>query len=118
MVWPFSRKKVIDLTKDAKVSMPVKKLHEQDYKDFTNADAEKPSDVTNAFSFLSNIASSSSAENSSAKEFREISKSSPQHLKVRIDDIEYKLDSLRTRIDKIIERLELAERKIDRNDRR
>ena len=107
-MWPFKEKKVIDLTaRQIKARRINTEVYEGDYKDLTSSQTPE-----SALGFLSNLASSGSLDTDPSP--LELSKSSPQHLKVRIEDMDYKINSLRSRIDKIIERLELAERKIDR----
>lgn len=111
-MWPFKKKKVIDLTaRQIKVPRINAEIYEGDYKDLTSSQTPE-----SALGFLGNLAMSGS-DSSSSSSISELSKSSPQHLKVKIEDIEYKITSLRSRIDKIIERLELTEKKIDRLER-
>lgn len=100
MVWPFAKKKVIDFTQ-SRVSLPRQKpqaTQTSEYRDLTS---------DSGLGFLGTIASSS--ENTSEL--------GNQHLKVKIEDVEYKLESLNRQISKILDRLDLAEKKIDRNNR-
>ncbi len=106
MVWPFSKKgKVMDFT-SSKIPQP-KNMPSQ-----VAGDVDMTSDVS-SLSFLGAMADSSSSANSSLSG----SGLGEKHLKVKVDDIEYKLDSLSRQIGKILDRLDLAEKKIDRNVR-
>lgn len=105
-MWPFKKKKVIDLTSSKIPSLKTRK-DVSGYKDLTS-DANQES----ALGFLGNLATASSES---------ISEIAPElslkHLKVKIEDIEYKINSLRSRLDKVLDRLDLAEKKIDRQGR-
>lgn len=112
MVWPFKKKKVIDLTQGG-VKIPASiKTRLEGYKDLTpSPDASSES----AFGFLGNLASASESSSNTNLLPDDLSL---RHLKVKIEDIEYKLDSLTRRLTGFIDRLDLAEKKIDRNERR
>ena len=62
--------------------------------------------------FLGAIASSSDSSISQPSNL------STQHLKVKIEDIEYKIDNLMRKFSSIIDRIDLMEKKVDRNERR
>jgi len=107
MVWPFQKKKVLDLT-SSKIKVPesAKTRLENEYKNLTSSGSQE-----SALGFLGNLAGA--AEPSVSNE-----DSSFKHLKVKIEDIEYKLDSLSKRLGSIIDRIDLTEKKIDRIERR
>ncbi len=106
-MWPFKKRKIVDLTRDfekSKIPKEVEdriknKLKKEDYVDVSSTSGE------NALGFLGNMASSSSASKTSL-EFKDI--------KRKIDDFEFKLDSVNRRIDSILDRLDVAERKLNR----
>jgi len=124
-MWLFKKKKVIDMTerqlrqlRTPKPSGSSSNLPVSGYKDLTSSS-------DSALGFLGSIASSALGTSSSS-DFSSVSssglsslnKSSPEHLRVKIEDIEYKINSLKNRIDKILDRLDLAEKKIERQERR
>jgi len=99
MVWPFTKKKVLDLT-GKNFAAKTTKISEQEYADLTQ----------NPLGFLGNMAESvSSASSGDLKQ---------EHFKVKIEDFEYKLDSLSRKISSLIDRIDLVEKKVDRNERR
>ncbi len=75
----------------------------------TSNDAVDMTADVGGLGFLGAMANSSESASSSGLGER--------HLKVKVEDIEYKLDSLSRQISKILDRLDLAEKKIDRNNR-
>ncbi|MCX6748528.1 MAG: hypothetical protein NT076_02900 [Candidatus Pacearchaeota archaeon] len=103
MVWPFKKGKVMDFT-SGKIPMPknLPKTSDNDAVDLTSGDV-------GGLGFLGAMAGSS--ESDSGLGLRE------KHMKVKDEDIEYKLDSISRQIGKILDRLDLAEKKIDRNNR-
>ncbi len=112
-MWPFKKKKVLDLTaKEVKVPKP-SLSNGGEYKDLTSP-VSSSANSESALGFLGNLANSVQPPETSTLPTDEMSL---KHLKVRIEDIEYKIDSLRSRIDKILDRLDLAEKKIDRANR-
>lgn len=116
-MWPFKKNKVIDLTgRELKVPKPsypnVNKMSDSDYQDLTSSDSGS------SLGFLGSLAAASSSNSGSASDLISRGKSSPEHLRVRIEDMEYKINALKNRIDKILDRLDLAEKKIDRFERR
>ena len=125
MVWPFRKKKILDLTSsNNKIPESVRKRLELEYKDLTskpakqevNATSEESSVGSSALGFLGNLAGASkSSESSIGSETEDIH---IKHLKVKIEDIEYKFDSLSRQLGKIMDRLDLAEKKIDKIERR
>ena len=111
-MWPFKKDKVIDLTQSqVKVPASVRARLEGEYKDMASSSSTS-SDSSSALGFLGSMASSASSSDnlSSAGEGRD----TPQHLKVKIDDVEYKIENMRRRMDAVFDRLDLAEKKIDR----
>jgi len=125
MVWPFRKKKILDLTSsNNKIPESVRKRLELEYKDLTskpakqevNATSEESSVGSSALGFLGSLAGASkSSESSIGSEIEDIH---IKHLKVKIEDIEYKFDSLSRQLGKIMDRLDLAEKKIDKIERR
>ena len=106
-MWPFKEKKVLDLTGSVPKTRIIRSnASDSEYKDMTaNSSGES------ALGFLGSMATSASSDNlNSAGESRD----SPQHLKVKVEDVEYKIESLRRRIDAVFDRLDLAEKKINR----
>ncbi len=104
------------------------------YQDLTSNDSSSNSSSGDAsgLGFLGNIAQASGASESSVSSetglssssglntnpISKLSRDSPQHLKVKLEDVEYKVTALKSRMDKILDRLDLAEKKIERWDRR
>lgn len=122
MVWPFKKKKFIDLTEkgsvvsnDSNLTGSSASTGNSEYKDLSQG---------SALGFLGTMAGSaagSSSTNSSTSTPIVSSTSDPlslRHLKVKFEDVEYKMDNLRARVDKILDRLDLAEKRLDRVDRR
>ncbi len=121
MAW-FKKKKndVIDLTKD-EIKIPksvrerlMKKYSSSDYRDLTSKDSSSQNLESggNALGFLGNMASSS--------ETSHLTESSDVNIKDairKIDDFEFKLGSIQRRVDSILDRLEVAEKRLDRFDR-
>lgn len=106
MIWPFKKKKVIDLTSSKIPKSLAKRVgsqisNQQDYKDLTSADSGS------ALGFLGDMASSSSSGNpSSDLEEKDFVR--------KLDDFEFKIDSLSRRISSVLDRLDLAEKKLSR----
>lgn len=111
-MWPFKKKRVIDLTeKELKVPKHLKS-YSQEYKDLTSSSSVSSLDDASGLGFLSSMARSASEDSPFTD------KLSLQNMKVKIEDVEYKINALRSRIDKILDRLDLAEKKIERWERR
>ncbi len=114
MAWLFKKEKVIDLTKDEiKVPASVRERLEGEYKDLTGNSSAGNSDADSgsALGFLGNMAISSESSKSLISNSGDISF---QHLKTKLDDAEYKIESLRRKIDAIFDRVDLTEKKINR----
>ncbi len=109
MGW-FSKKKVIDLTqnKPSVQSKPVlsslSRSSSSGYKDLT-------SNQGNALSFLGTMAG---AGDSSQDIVNVHSSLQTKDMARKIDDVEFKLDSMSRRLSSIIDRLDVAEKKIGR----
>jgi len=112
-MWPFKQKKILDLTQSRiKVPESVRTRLEKEYKDFYNpSSSSSVQSGDSALGFLSSLASSSSQATDEGS-------LSLKHLKVKIEDIEYKLDSLNKRLASFIDRVDLTEKKVDRIERR
>ncbi len=95
MVWPFKKKEVIDLTYLAKRGTV--KTAAPDYKDLSKS---SPPAADSGLGFLGSMASS--AEPSGAS-------------KNKLEDIEYKLDIVSKRVNAMLDRLDLVEKKLDRD---
>ena len=105
MAWPFKKGKVMDFT-SGKIPIP-KNMPSQ----ATGGDVDLTTDV-GGLGFLGAVASSSDSSQSSNLGLG----LGEKHLKAKVEDIEYKQDSLSRQISKILDRLDLAEKKIDRNE--
>jgi hypothetical protein len=105
-MWPFEKKKILDLT-SSKIKVPesVRARLEKEYKDTSSTP-----DIS-GLGFLGAMASSADSQDSGDNiNFK--------HLKVKIEDVEYKLDNLSKRLASFIDRIDLAEKKIDRIERK
>lgn len=126
-MWPFKKKGFVDLTEDLNVPnsgsvvsniKPSRAYSEERYKDLTGTSASTfTTDNASALGFLGNLASSASSSDSASPILTRGSRNSFEHLKVKIEDVEYKINALRSRVDKILDRLELTEKKLDRFER-
>ena len=106
MGW-FKKEKVIDMSHmKAKIAKP------QDCVDLTQAQAQTPQ-TDSGLGFFGAI-----ANNFDSSQAREVGDIHMQHLKVKIEDFEYKLDSFSKRISGLIDRVDLLEKKVDRDLRR
>jgi len=107
MVWPFKKQKEdLDLTILAKRGL-IKPEKEKEI------DMTSPVSDNSAFGFLGAMAS---AESSSSSLSRSSSSSSPNSNK--IDDMEFKLDSLSRKLNSMLDRIDLVEKKLERDLRR
>ena len=105
MVWPFTKKKdVVDWTGYAKKDIVKSQINEE-IRDFTGNSAPAPMADAGALGFLGNMAVASESSPNS------------QLSGNKLDDIEYKLDNLTRRLNAMIDRLDLVEKKIERNVR-
>jgi len=107
MVWPFSRKKVIDFTQ-GEVKLPRRTIATSDYADLSNTGhaqtSSSSSSVGDFFSAVSDSASSSTNFGSGSLE--------AQGMKNKIEDIEYKLDNLSKKLNDLLDRFEVVERRV------
>jgi len=102
MVWPFSRKKVIDLTeKSSNVVKAAPKMQ--------TSSSNGYADLTSGTDLFSAINSGTNS-NSSTSENLEVN-----GLKNKIDDIEYKVEALRKKLNDLLDRFEVVEKKFSRN---
>jgi len=99
MVWPFDKKKILDLTKNVPKNTGISV--DDEYKDLTSSQ-----DSASALGFLGNLATASSSDSGDLD---------LKHLKVKLEDMEYKFENMRKKLDATLDRLDLAEKKIDRN---
>jgi len=105
-MWPFEKKKILDLTSSRiKVPNSVRARLESEYKDTSPVSDVSP------LGFLGAMATSADSSESSGD-------MNLKHLKVKIEDIEYKLDNLSKRLASFMDRVDLTEKKIDRIERR
>mgnify|MGYP001583111346 CR=1 FL=1 len=106
-MWPFDKKsKVLDFTKSP-VRIPNSMTSSKDAVDMTSPNSE-------GLGFLGAIASGSDIPVSEVAN-EDIN---TKHLKVKIEDMEYKVDNLLRKINGVMDRIDLIEKKVDRNDRR
>jgi len=113
MVWPFKKNKILDFTKSQiKIPESVKARLEGEYKETAPQTNTNASSSADALSFLGSMAASSEPSSDAEENL------SLKHLKVKIEDIEYKLDSMARKMSSFIDRVDLTEKKIDRMERR
>lgn len=101
MVWPFSRRKIVDLTEKSfgvVRAQPKTKVSSgsDGYADLTSG--------TDLFSAIGNTSSVSQSDNLEIKD-----------MKNKIEDVEYKLENLRKKINDLLDRFEVVEKKLRRN---
>ncbi|MFH1711250.1 MAG: hypothetical protein ABH840_02985 [Nanoarchaeota archaeon] len=111
MVWPFRKRgDVIDLTYLAKRGL-INVPEQEEYKDLTPVTSEATSSDSD-FSFLGAMASSaepaSTAESTAKRPTPGISSN-------KIEDIEFKLDTITKRVNTMLDRLDLVEKKLSRD---
>jgi len=110
-MWPFKKKKVLDLTKlKAKLETPT---NNNDYKDFSYPQSAQTDN--SGLGFLGNLATSSASSSNPSSLSGDLN---IQHLKVKIEDIEYKLDNLTRKLSSILDRIDLLEKKMNKFERR
>ena len=111
MVWPFkkNRGQIIDLTYLAKRGL-IKVPKQEEYKDLTasQVSASSNQDSDSDLGFLGAMASN--AEPSVSKNHKSTELSSN-----RVEDIEYKLETISKRINSMLDRLDLVEKKLSRD---
>lgn len=119
MVWPFKKRKdVIDLTYLAKRGLIKLPEREEEYKDINPMNIGKESSGSDALSFLSNLAGSSSSSGSSSGSASSLGEEKHDAgMKNKVEDFEFKLDTMRKRIDQLMDRIDLLEKKLARNER-
>ena len=105
MGWFSKKKDVIDFSRMKREIKP-----KEDCVDLTSQPVTQPDE---GFGFFGAIANS--VETGVVKEIGEVHL---QHLKVKIEDVEYKLDNFSKRISGLIDRVDLIEKKMDRFERR
>jgi len=115
MVWPFKKQRdVIDLTYLAKRGL-LKIPKEEEYKDFTASPisaSPASSDSDSDFSFLGAMASSAEPQSTSTPSSHHSTSGISSN---KIEDIEYKLESISKRVNSMIDRLDLVEKKLSRD---
>ena len=115
MGWLFNKKKkILDLTENRQPTRQVVDggITESEYRDLTQKSLQRDNQNNSVGNFFSAISGSSTQENQ-RDDILQL-----KHLKVKFEDIDYKVRALNGRIDKILDRLDLAEKKIDRVDRK
>jgi len=106
MVWPFSRKKVIDFTQ-GEVKLPRRTIATSDYADLSNTGhAQTSSSSSSVGDFFSAVSDSSSQTSSFSGGL------DAQGMKNKIEDIEYKLDNLTKKLHDLLDRFEVVERRV------
>lgn len=96
----FRKKKVLDFTPLRK---DIKK--DEDIQDFTNVQGKDE----NAFGFLGAMAGSADSN------MQDVESIHIKDLKVKLENVEYKLDNFSKRISGLMDRVDLLEKKVDRN---
>lgn len=100
----FRKKKVIDFTPYKK---DIKKP--EDIQDFTNVSGKQED---NSLGFLGAMASSADSG------MQNIENLHIKDLKVKLEDVEYKLDNFAKKLSSMMDRVDLLEKKVDRDLRR
>ena len=126
MVWPFKKSKVLDFTKENfKVPATMKTRLESEYKELNSNPGTETQE--SALGFLGAMASSSEENTGDELTFKsqklEISDDYQKHLflkhlKVKIEDAEYKINNMSKRLNSILDRIDLMEKKLDKFERR
>jgi len=107
MVWPFKKKRVLDLTQGRTNAERVNSgITSDGYQDLTQK-KEEPSG-----SFFGAI-SSSASESLDLPDRKD-----SLNLKVKLEDAEYKLESIGRKVNNMLDRLDVLEKRMDRVDRR
>jgi hypothetical protein len=101
MVWPFSKKKVIDWTGRQPAETTVSSNNE--YKDITSNAGTTGTDL---FSAVASGAVNFSSQDNSLE---------AKGLKNKIEDVEYKVETLRKKLNDLLDRFEVVEKKTQRN---
>lgn len=109
MAWWKKERGVVDLTYLNKRGLL--KTPQDDVKDFTSS-SNPANDGGNAFGFLAGMASSAEPSPALSSSASSVSDSG---MKNKIEDFEYKLDTLSRRINSVLDRLDLVEKKVERD---
>ena len=122
-MWPFANKKeVIDFTRKEdytpRKSTTTSTVGYDDLTKINNAAIPTSLNSSTEVQIPESSFDFSSMANVGTENLKKEDELSMKHLGVKIEDIEYKIDSLRSQINKIFDRLDLAEKKIDRGNRR
>jgi hypothetical protein len=113
MVWPFSKRRVIDLT-DARM-IPVRQqsnvVSNGGYADLTNSNNTQQSTANTSSSagvtdFFSAVSDSASTSSFSSPELE------AKGIKNKIEDVEYKLQNLTKKLNDLLDRFEVVERRV------
>ena len=102
MVWPFSKKKVIDWTGRQPVETTVSSNSE--YKDMTNSQTAVAG--TDLFSAVASGAANFSPQSTELE---------AKGLKNKIEDVEYKVETLRKKLNDLLDRFEVIEKRLGRS---
>jgi hypothetical protein len=102
MVWPFSKKKVIDWTGRQPAETTVSSNNE--YKDITSSQSLPAG--TDLFSAVASGAANFSSQPTELE---------AKGLKNKIEDVEYKVETLRKKLNDLLDRFEVVEKKTQRN---
>jgi DNA repair ATPase RecN len=98
MVWPFSKKKVIDWT--GRQPAQSTNVESSEYKDMTSGQSAVSTDL---FSAMASSASSGSSDLEA------------KGIKNKIEDVEYKLENLRKKLNDLLDRFEVVEKRLGRS---
>lgn len=121
MVWPFKKRKIIDLTDRearfvARQNLANQNTNTSEYKDLTSGDlnnTQTSSDSGSGFGdFFSAVSSSTSTSSASSTSRFDDPNLQIQGLKNQFEDIEYKMENLRKKIDDLLNRFEVVERRL------
>ena len=101
MVWPFSKKKVIDWT--GRQPAQSANVESSEYKDMTGSQAVAGTDL---FSAVASGAANFSSQDNSLE---------AKGIKNKIEDVEYKLENLRKKLNDLLDRFEVVEKRLGRS---
>lgn len=102
MVWPFSKKKVIDWT-GRQPAQSANTESSAEYKDMTGRQAVAGTDL---FSAVASGAANFSSQDNSLE---------AKGMKNKIEDVEYKLENLRKKLNDLLDRFEVVEKRLGRS---
>jgi hypothetical protein len=101
MVWPFSRRKVIDWSNRQPAQST--NVESSEYKDMTSNAGVAGTDL---FSAVASGAANFSSQDNSLE---------AKGIKNKIEDVEYKLENLRKKLNDLLDRFEVVEKRLGRS---